>query len=173
VTVRSAPSRPSTLSPFRHRVFLALSLASFSSNLGNAIQSVGASWLMTSIAPRADMVALVQTAVSLPIMLFALLGGAIADLFDRRRVMLAAQTMMASVSILLAMLSFAGLVTPWLLLAATFALGMGVAMFSPAMQVTVGEVVPRAELAGAVSLNILGFNVARSRITRIGAVTAT
>ena len=163
-----AAARPSTLSPFRHRIFLALSLASFSSHLGNAIQSVGASWLMTSIAPRADMVALVQTAVSLPIMLFALLGGAIADLYDRRRVMLAAQTMMASASILLALLSFAGLVTPWLLLAVTFSLGIGVAIFSPAMQVTVGEVVPRAELAGAVSLNILGFNVARSLGPAIG-----
>jgi MFS family permease len=166
--VPAPPRHPSTLSPFAHRVFLALWLASFASNLGNAVQSVGASWLMTSIAPRADMVALVQTAMSLPIMLFALVAGAIADLFDRRKVMLTAQVAMASASFLLAGLAFAGLVTPWLLLALTFLLGAGVALFSPAMQVSVGEVVPRAELAGAVSLNILGFNVARSLGPAIG-----
>jgi len=162
------PRHPTTLSPFAHRVFLGLSVASFASNLGNAIQSVGASWLMTSIAPAADMVALVQTATSLPIMLFALIAGAIADLFDRRKVMLTAQIAMASASFLLAGLGFAGLVTPWTLLALTFLLGAGVALFGPAMQVTVGEVVPRAELAGAVSLNILGFNVARSLGPAIG-----
>jgi MFS family permease len=164
-----SPARqPTTLSPFAHRVFLALWLASFASNLGNAIQSVGASWLMTSIAPEADMVALVQTATSLPIMLFALIAGAIADLFDRRKVMLTAQIAMASASFLLAGLAFAGLVTPWALLALTFLLGAGVALFGPAMQVTVGEIVPRAELAGAVSLNILGFNVARSLGPAVG-----
>ena len=161
-------ARPSTLSPFRHRVFLALWLASLASNLGNAIQSVGASWLMTGIAPSADMVALVQTAVSLPVFLFALVGGAVADLYDRRRVMLGAQVLMASASFLLAALGFAGLVTPWLLLGLTFALGAGIAVFGPSMQVTVGQVVPRPELAGAVSLNILGFNVARSLGPAIG-----
>ena len=158
--------RPSTLSPLAHRLYLALLLASFASNLGNAIQSVGASWLMTSIAPSADMVALVQTATSLPIMLFALIAGAVADLFDRRKVMLFAQIGMATVSLLLAGLSSAGLVTPWMLLALTFLLGSGVALFNPSMQVTVGDVVPRAELAGAVSLNILGFNVASHIIAR-------
>ncbi|MDB5688920.1 MAG: transporter [Sphingomonas bacterium] len=167
-TVPAAPRKPSTLSPLAHRLYLALLLASFASNLGNAIQSVGASWLMTSIAPAADMVALVQTATSLPIALFALIAGAVADLYDRRKVMLTAQIGMASASLLLAGLSFAGLVTPWTLLALTFLLGSGVALFNPSMQVTVGDVVPRAELAGAVSLNILGFNVARSLGPAIG-----
>jgi MFS family permease len=167
-TVPPAARKPSTLSPLSHRLYAALLMASFASNLGNAIQSVGASWLMTSIAPAADMVALVQTATSLPIMLFALIAGAVADLFDRRMVMLVAQVGMASASLLLAGLSFAGLVTPWTLLALTFLLGSGVALFNPSMQVTVGDVVPRAELAGAVSLNILGFNVARSLGPAIG-----
>lgn len=162
------PRKPSALSPFSHGLFLALWLASFASNLGNAIQAVGASWLMTSIAPRADMVALVQTAMSLPVMLFALIAGAVADLYDRRKVMLAAQIGMATISFLLAGLAFAGLVTPWVLLTLTFVLGAGFAMFSPSMQVTVGSVVPRAELPGAVSLNILGFNVARSLGPAIG-----
>jgi predicted MFS family arabinose efflux permease len=123
---------------------------------------------MTSLASAADMVALVQTATSLPVALFALLAGAVADLFDRRKVMLLAQIGMASISLLLAALSFAGLVTPWTLLALTFLLGSGVALFNPSLQVTVGDVVPRAELAGAVSLNILGFNVARSLGPAIG-----
>jgi len=123
---------------------------------------------MTSIAPSADMVALVQTAVSLPVMLFALVGGAVADLFDRRLVMLTAQAAMAAASLLLAVLAGAGAITPWSLLALTFVLGAGVALFNPSMQVTVGEVVPRAHLPGAVSLNILGFNVARSLGPAIG-----
>ncbi|MDB5663389.1 MAG: hypothetical protein JWN59_1727 [Sphingomonas bacterium] len=160
--------RPSTLSPFKVHAFLALWLAALASQVGNAVQSVGASWMMTSLAPQADMVALVQTAVSLPVMLLALIGGAVGDLFDRRRVMLTAQVVMATASLLLAALTFAGLITPWSLLALTFVLGAGVAIFSPSMQVTVNEIMPRSELAGAVSLNVLGFNVARSVGPAIG-----
>jgi len=78
--------RSSTLAPFRHRIFLAIWTASLVSNFGSLIQGVGASWLMTSIAPSADMVALVQAASSLPIVLFSLLAGAAADVWERRNV---------------------------------------------------------------------------------------
>jgi MFS family permease len=152
----------STLSPLSHRLFLTLWLASLAGNFGNAIQSVGAAWLMTALDGRADRVALVQTAVQLPIMLLVLVGGAVADMYDRRRIMLVAQTGIALLSALLAFLYWEGLVTPWLLLALTFALGVGTAFYNPAAQASIGATVPRGELAGAVSLNILGFNVART-----------
>jgi MFS family permease len=143
-------------------VFLGLWSASLIMNLGNAIQAVGASWLMTSLTDSADMVALVQSAIALPILLFALLAGAIADLFDRRLVMLVAQGLMLATAIALAALSQSGAITPWLLLGLTFLLGTGAAFSAPSMQATIGDIVPRKELAAAVSLNILGFNVARS-----------
>jgi MFS family permease len=152
----------STLSPLGHRLFLTLWLASLAGYFGNAIQSVGAAWLMTALDGRADRVALVQTAIQLPIMLLALVGGAVADLYDRRRVMLAAQAGAALVSVLLAVLAWEGLVTPWLLLSLTFALGIGTAFYNPAAQASLGATVPRPELAGAASLHILGFNVART-----------
>jgi MFS family permease len=152
----------STLSPLSHRLFLTLCLASLAGYFGNAIQSVGAAWLMTALDGRADRVALVQTAIQLPIMLLALVGGAVADLYDRRRVMLAAQTGIAFASALLAALAWEGLVTPWLLLSLTFALGIGTAFYNPAAQASLGATVPRPELAGAASLHILGFNVART-----------
>lgn len=152
----------STLSPLSHRLFLTLWLASLAGNFGNAIQSVGAAWLMTALDGRADRVALVQTAVQLPIMLLVLVGGAVADMYDRRRIMLIAQAGIALLSGVLALLSWEGLVTPWLLLALTFALGVGTAFYNPAAQASIGATVPRGELAGAVSLNILGFNVART-----------
>jgi len=107
-------------------------------------------------------VALVQTAIQLPIMLLALAGGAVADMYDRRKVMLAAQTGVAALSALLALLSFEGLVTSWLLLGLTFAFGIGTAFYNPAAQASIGATVPRSELAGAASLNILGLNVART-----------
>jgi len=143
-------------------MFLALWSASIASQFGNAIQGVGASWLMTSLDGSAEKVALVQAAMTLPVGLFALIAGAVADIYDRRRVMFGAQIMMLCVSALLVGFTTFGAVTPWVLLAMTFLLGSGQAIFGPPMQATVGEVVPRADLPGAVSLNILGFNVARS-----------
>ena len=162
--------RSSTLAPFRHRIFFAIWTASLVSNFGSLIQGVGASWLMTSIAPSADMVALVQAASSLPIMLFSLLAGAAADVWDRRSVMLAAQVAMLLVSAALSFLAYLGLVTPWLLLGLTFLLGCGAALYGPAWQSSVGEQVPRDVLPAAVALNSLGFNIARTVGPAIGGI---
>src|SRR5512138_2961282 len=118
-------ARPSALSPFRSPVFRNVWLASTLSNFGSLIQSVGASWMMISIAPSPDMVALVQASVSLPIMMLSLVAGAMADNMDRRRVMLGAQSFMLCVSIVLALCAWAGLITPWLLLLFTFLIGTG------------------------------------------------
>lgn len=167
--VHEPSERPaSALSPFRSPVFKAVWLASTLSNLGGLIQSVGASWLMTSIATSAHMVALVQTSVSLPIMLLSLFAGAMADNLDRRKVMLGAQIFMLLVSIGLSICAWTGLITPWLLLLFTFLIGCGAAFNGPAWQASVGDMVPRAELANAVALNSMGFNIARSVGPAIG-----
>ncbi len=156
------------LSPFRHPMFRSIWLASTLSNLGGLIQSVGASWLMLSIAQSADFVALVQASVALPVMLLSLVAGAMADNLDRRRVMLGAQMFMLTVAVLLALCAWAQLITPWLLLLFTFLIGCGAAFNGPAWQAAVGDMVPRRELASAVALNSMGFNIARSVGPAIG-----
>lgn len=167
---RAGAWRSATLQPFQHRIFLAIWTASLVSNFGSLIQGVGASWLMTSIAPSADMVALVQAASSLPIMLFSLVAGAAADVWDRRLVMLVAQLAMLLTSAALSLLAVLGLVTPSLLLALTFLLGCGAALYGPAWQSSVGEQVPRDALPAAVALNSLGFNIARAVGPAIGGI---
>jgi MFS family permease len=159
---------PSALSPFRYPVFRSIWIASLLSNFGSLIQSVGASWMMLSIAPSPDMVALVQASISLPIMLLSLVAGAMADNMDRRRVMVFAQIFMLSVSLALSICAWLGLVGPWTLLLFTFAIGCGSAFFAPAWQASVGDMVPRPEVPGAVALNSMGFNIARSVGPAIG-----
>jgi MFS family permease len=138
------------------------------SNFGGLIQSVGAAWLMTSLTSSADMVALVQASVTLPIVLLSLLSGALADGLDRRKVMLAAQSFMLVASVLLAAFAWAGVMTPWLLLLFTFLIGCGTALNAPAWQASVGDMVPREDLPSAVALNSMGFNIARSLGPAIG-----
>ena len=167
--VDAAPAeQPTALSPMRYPVFRAVWLATVLANLGALIQSVGAAWLMTSIAESADMVALVQTSLALPVMLLALAAGALADNRDRRVVMLGTQWFMLAVSVALAVAAWADLLTPWLLLLFTFLIGCGSAFNAPAWQASVGDLVPRKELPGAIALNSMGFNIARSVGPAIG-----
>lgn len=119
----NVPQSLSALSPLRYPVFRGVWFASLISNLGGLIQSVGASWMMISIAQSADMVALVQASVTLPIMLLSLVAGAMADNLDRRQVMLGAQIFMLTVSVALSVCAWTGLITPWLLLLFTFLIG--------------------------------------------------
>jgi MFS family permease len=167
---KGAPGARSALAPFRHRIFLAMWGASLVSHFGGLIQNVGASWLMTSLAPSADMVALVQVSSVLPIMLLSLPAGAAADLWDRRTVMLVAQIGMLAVSAALAALAWLSLVTPAILLALTFLLGCGAALYGPAWQSSVREQVPDADLPAAVALNSAGFNLARAAGPALGGV---
>ena len=129
--------RAATLAPFQVRIFAAIWIATLISTFGSLIQGVGASWLMISIAPSADMVALVQTSTTLPIMLLSLVAGAISDIWDRRRLMLIAQVIMLSVSAALAFVTWRGHITPWMLLGFTFVLGCGAALYGPAWQSSV------------------------------------
>jgi len=142
--------------------------ASLVSNFGSLIQAVGASWMMTSIAPSPDMVALVQASTTLPIMLLSLASGATADIWDRRLVMLIAQLAMLAAALALTVITYAGQITPWTLLTLTFLLGCGVALYGPAWQSSVGEQVPRADLPAAVALNSVSFNIARTAGPAIG-----
>lgn len=167
---QSVVSAASPLAPFKHPAFRAIWLASLASNFGSLIQTVGAAWLMTIISNSADMVALVQASTALPIMLFSVVAGAIADNFNRRRVMLIAQTFMLVVSVLLAVTAYAGVMTPWLLLAFTFLIGSGTALYNPSWQASVGDMVPREDIPGAVAANSMGFNLTRSVGPAIGGV---
>jgi MFS family permease len=151
-----------SLAPFANRTFRGIWLASLSSNLGTLVQGVAAAWLMTSLTRSADLVALVQASTTLPIMLFSLVSGALADNFDRRRIMLTAQGVMLVVSLLLALAAWAEVVTPWLLLALTFLIGCGTALNNPSWQASVGDIVQRRDLPAAVALNSIGFNLSRS-----------
>ncbi len=164
----TAPHHPSALSPLRYPIFRNVWSASMVANLGGLIQSVGASWLMISLAQSADMVALVQASLTLPVVLLSLIAGAMADNLDRRKVLLGAQVFMLLVSFALTACAWTDLITPWLLLLFTFAIGCGAAFNAPAWQASVGDMVPRAELPGAVALNSMGFNIARSIGPAIG-----
>jgi len=154
--------RTSMLAPFRHETFRLLWTATLVSNLGGLVQSVGAGWMMTTLTDSHNMIALVQASTTLPIMVFSLAAGALADNFDRRVVMLIAQGGMMVISITLAVLAFLGLLTPWLLLSFTFLIGCGTALFNPSWQASMGDIVPREDLPGAVTLNSMGFNMMRS-----------
>ncbi|TPI60255.1 MFS transporter [Mesorhizobium sp. B3-1-7] len=162
--------RVSALAPFRHGIFRAIWSASLVSNFGGLIQGVGPAWMMTTIATSPYQVALVQASTTLPIMLFALVAGAIADSFNRRKVMLVAQTFMLVVSALLTLFTWQGWMTPWTLLAFTFLIDSGTALNSPSWQASVGDMVPRAKVPAAVALNSLGFNITRSVGPAIGGV---
>ncbi|KRE09348.1 ABC transporter permease [Bosea sp. Root381] len=149
-------------------MFRAVWIASLASNFGGLVQMVGAAWLMTSLSDSPDMVALVQASTTLPVMMFSLAAGALADNYDRRRILLTAQGFMLCVSIMLAIFAWYGLLSPWLLLGFTFLIGCGNALNNPAWQSSVGDMVPRRDVPAAVTLNSVAFNIARSVGPAIG-----
>src|SRR6056297_2878020 len=154
--------RSSQLAVFKNPAFRNLWFATLGSNFGGLVQAIGAAWLMTSLTTSESMVALVQSSVTLPIMIFSLTAGVFADNFDRRKIMLWAQGFMCVASIGLAFLAFEGWLTPWLLLSFTFLIGCGTALNNPSWQATVGDLVSKAEIPAAVSVNSMGFNMMRS-----------
>jgi len=149
-------------------IFRQMWIASLTSNFGRLVQAVGAGWLMTTLSSSKQDVALVQASTALPIMLFSLWAGALADSRDRRLVMLWSQVFMMVASFALAYFAWSGLLTPVRLLMFTFLIGCGSAFYSPAWQASVGDMVPRALLPGAIAYNSMGFNVARSVGPAIG-----
>ena len=169
------PKRPrfgadSIAAPLRHSVFRRIWLASLVSNLGILIQGVGAAWAMTQMTSSADKVALVQTALMLPIMLIAMPAGAIADMHDRRIVALVSLSISLSGATALTVLAWLNLVNPQSLLALCFVVGSGMALFGPAWQASVSEQVPAETLPSAVALNGISYNIARSFGPAIGGI---
>jgi MFS family permease len=160
----------SLAAPLRYVVFRRIWLASLLSNLGLLIQAVGAAWAMTQMTSSADKVALVQTALMLPVMLISMPAGAVADMYDRRIVSLASLSIALSGATALTMLSWFGLVTPEILLLFCFVVGSGMALFGPAWQASVTEQVPSETLPSAVALNGISYNIARSFGPAIGGI---
>ncbi|MBR1273631.1 MFS transporter [Bradyrhizobium sp. AUGA SZCCT0283] len=167
---RSRPATEGIAAPLRHAVFRRIWLASLVSNLGILIQGVGAAWAMTQMTSSADKVALVQTALMLPIMLIAMPAGAIADMHDRRIVALVSLGIALVGATTLTVLAWLGLVTPNILLALCFVVGSGMALFGPAWQASVSEQVPAETLPAAVALNGISYNIARSFGPAIGGI---
>src|SRR3954452_8491525 len=169
------PKRPSfsadgVTAPLRHAVFRRIWLASLLSNLGLLIQGVGVAWAMTQMTTSADMVALVQTALMLPIMLISMPAGAIADMYDRRIVALISLSFALVGATALSVMAWLDLVTPPILLIFCFIVGSGMALFGPAWQSSVTEQVPAETLPSAVALNGISYNIARSFGPAIGGI---
>lgn len=167
---RSRFATDSIAAPLRHPVFRRIWLASLVSNLGILIQGVGAAWAMTQMTTSADKVALVQTALMLPIMLISMPAGAIADMHDRRIVALVSLSIALCGATALTMLDWYKLATPNVLLALCFIVGSGMALFGPAWQASVSEQVPAETLPAAVALNGISYNIARSFGPAVGGI---
>ncbi len=158
----TARDAQSPWAPLRRPLFRSLWIATLVSNIGTWMHEVGAGWLMVTLDPSPVMVAFVQAATALPALFLALPAGALADILDRRRYLLATQSWMLACAALLAVMTYAGWTEAWSLLAITFALACGAAMMTPAWAATVPELVPRDELHSAIALNSTGVNVARA-----------
>ena len=170
-TSRPQATARSLAAPLGVPVFRRIWLASLLTNFGLLIQGVGAAWAMVQMTGgRPDMVALVQTALMLPIFLVSMAAGALADMFDRRKVGLFALAVGTTGAASLTVFAYAGLLTPTMLLVFTFAIGTGMALFGPAWQASVAEQVPGEILAQAVALNSMSYNIARSFGPAIGGV---
>ena len=134
------------------------------------MQNVGAGWLMTQLTTSPLMVGLVQAAAAIPVFLVVLPAGALADMVDRRRLLLFTQGWMVFAAAALGILTLLGAVSPWLLLLFTCLMGVGAVMNDPAWQAITPEVVSTQRHASAVALNSAGFNVARAAGPALGGI---
>jgi MFS family permease len=148
-------------SPFRSSLYRTLWIAALFSYIGAAMYDVGASWLMTSLAPNPLFVSLITTATTLPIFLFALPSGTLSDIFDRRNILLITCAYMFTISTILGMLTLVGVTTPMVLLILTFALGAGTTMIRTPIIPTMSGLVSRSELSAALTLSAIAGNIGR------------
>ena len=163
-------STQSVWNPLKQAFFRMLWIANVASLIGTWMHEVGASWLMTTLAPSPFMVAMVQTATTTPFFLLALPAGALADILDRRRLLLFAQIWMLCVSVALGITTVAGFTTPLVLLLFTFFLSLGAAINAPAWQSVIPELVHRDDLQSAVTLGSIAFNLARVAGPALGGI---
>jgi MFS family permease len=162
--------RSRTAAAFEIPAFRRIWTASLFSNLGLLIQSVGSAWAMTQMNAPASLVAMVQSSLMLPIMIFAMPAGAIADMYDRRVVALFAGVVGMMGAVAMTVASATGVLSPYLLLACCFIIGSGMALMGPVWQASVSEQVPPNYLPSAIGLNSIAFNVARSFGPALGGV---
>jgi predicted MFS family arabinose efflux permease len=158
----------SAWAPFRSPDFARMASAQFVSNVGSWMQTVGAQELMLTLTTSATLVALIQTAAGLPVVLLAVPAGAIGDLVDRRRLLIASQSFMLLAALALAGLALAGLVTPWVLLALIFAVGAGQTLTSPTWQTLQPELVAPEDRTQAIALGAVNQNLSRAIGPAIG-----
>jgi MFS family permease len=156
--------------PLKNPVFRAIWIASIVSNIGTWVHEVGTAWLMTSLTPSMLMVALVQSALTAPMFLLALPAGALADIMDRRRLLLLAQSWMLFSAAVMAWMAWQEMMTPPLLLLGTFALGVGFALNAPAFQAIIPDIVGPQQIRSAATLSGAGINVARAIGPALGGV---
>ena len=155
-------SRSFESSPLRNAAFRNFYFGSIGAALGYTMQATISAWLMATLTTSALMVALVQSASTTPTLLFGFIAGTLADIVDRRRVILITQVLLFSASLLLGTAALIGVVGPMSLLFLTFLVGAGFTFYLPAQQASINEMVPRSELARAVALGSVAFNVARA-----------
>jgi MFS family permease len=153
---------PSEWAPLRIAVFRAIWFASLAANVGTWFQNVGGVWLMTSFTMSPLLIALMQTATTLPVFLVGFPAGALADILNRRRLLLATQSLILVAAAALSILTFTGLMNAPLLLGFTFVLGLGAILANPAWQAVNAELVPPDELPAAVTLSSVSYNLARA-----------
>jgi MFS family permease len=149
-------------SPFRHAAFTVMWIATVVSNIGGWMYSAASGWLMTSLDASPLIVSLVQVATTLPLFLFAVPAGALADIVDRRKFLIISETIITIISAIYAAIVWLGAATPVNLLLFTFLIGIGSALTSPAWQSIVPLLVPRPDLNPAVAANSVGVNVSRA-----------
>ena len=168
----TVPSRwsGSAVAPFTEPLFRGIWLAAVISYSGTWMQNVGAAWLMTTMTMSPLMVGLVQAAMSVPVFLVVLPAGVLADMIDRRKLLLVTQSWMTLVAAALGVLTLLHLITPWILILFTLMLGFGAVMNDPAWQAITPEIVSRDNYASAVALNSAGFNVARAVGPALGGI---
>jgi MFS family permease len=169
-SVSSSSSSSSGLSPLKYNTFRAIWLAAIVSNVGSMMQAVGESWLMTSLVASSLIVALTWASDSLSIVALALPAGALADIVDRRRLLIISQSWMFVIALILAVMTVLGFISPVILLVLIFLLGLGEAISTPAFSPFLLGRVPRTEIRNAITLNGVAFNIGRGIGPALGGV---
>ncbi|MEM6896217.1 MAG: MFS transporter [Pseudomonadota bacterium] len=161
-TLNDMTTKPGAFVPFGYSAFALLWSATLISNIGTWMHEVGAGWLMTTLNSSPAVVTLVQAATTLPVFLFALFAGALADRLDKRRMLITINLLLTAVVTLLAALVWLEQMTPLLLILFTLVIGTGAAFMAPAWQAIVPQLVPRNALKPAIALNSMGINISRA-----------
>lgn len=159
---QTAPREGSTLDPLHYTPFLILWIATLVSNIGTWMQNAAAGWLMTGLTQDPFIISMVQVATMLPVVLFGLPAGALADIVDRRKLLIAVNSALVALIAVLAVLVEVKLATPTVLLFVTFLAGIAAALIAPSWQAIVPDLVPRQDLQAAISLNSIGVNISRA-----------